>query len=241
MCARDGEAMDEQQRVAAMADWYLTEQLDFDKRLIRFRFETLRPYLKGSDGLELGPAEGQMTRLLLDYFASLTVVDGSSALLAQIPDSGSLTKVHSLFEDFVPDRTFTTIVMEHILEHVDRPVDLLKRARSWLAPAGRLLAGVPNGHSIHRLVAVKMGLLTDPCELNPRDRALGHRRVYTPETFKADIEAAGLRIVTRGGVFFKPLSNQQIESHWTEEMVRGFYELGNDFPDLAAELYAVCE
>jgi trans-aconitate methyltransferase len=233
--------MDEQQRVASVADWYLTNQLDFDKRLIRFRFETLRPHLTGGEGLELGPAEGQMTRLLLDHFTTLTVVDGSSALLAQIPESSRLIKVHALFEEFVPDRAFTTIVMEHILEHVDRPVDILKRARTWLAPGGRLLAGVPNGHSIHRLAAVKMGLLSEPCELNVRDRTLGHRRVYTPDTFKADLEAAGLRVVTRGGVFFKPLSNQQIENHWTEEMIRGFYELGNDFPELAAELYAVCE
>jgi trans-aconitate methyltransferase len=233
--------MDEQQRVASVADWYLTEQLDFDKRLIRFRFETLRPHLTGAEGLELGPAEGEMTRLLLDRFTSLTVVDGSSALLAKIPESSKLIKVHALFEDFVADRAFTTIVMEHILEHVDRPVDLLKRARTWLAPGGRLLAGVPNGHSIHRLVAVKMGLLSHPCELNARDLTLGHRRVYTPDSFKADLEAAGLRVMTRGGVFFKPLSNQQIESHWTDEMIRGFYELGRDFPDFAAELYAVCE
>ena len=50
--------------------------------------------------------------------------------------------------------------------------------------------GVPNGHSIHRLVAVKMGLLKDPCELNQRDKSLGHRRIYTPETLRKDIEAA---------------------------------------------------
>jgi hypothetical protein len=44
-----------------------------------------------------------------------------------------------------------------------------------------------------------------------------------------------------GGVFFKPLTNQQIQDHWTEEMIQGFYELGKDFPEYAAELYAVCE
>ena len=165
--------MDEQQRVASIADWYLTDQLDFDKQLIRLRFETLRPHLKGSDGLELGPADGQMTQLLLNHFAHLTVVDGSSELLACIPESASLIKVQSLFEQYAPHGAFTTIVMEHVLEHVDRPIDLLKRARSWLAPGGRILAGVPNGHSIDRLVAVKMGLLSEPCELNARDRTLG--------------------------------------------------------------------
>lgn len=233
--------MDEHDRVASLSAWYLNEQLGFDKQLIGFRYETLRPHLKGPDGLELGPAEGQMTRLLLEDFSSLTVVDGASDLLASIPDSESLTKVQSLFEEYQPGRTFDTIVMEHVLEHVERPIELLRRARSWLSPGGRILAGVPNGHSIHRLVAVKMGLLPDSCALNDRDRALGHRRVYTAPALRTDIEAAGLRIIHSGGVFFKPLSNQQIETHWNDEMIRGFYELGKDFPDLAAELYAVCE
>jgi hypothetical protein len=44
-----------------------------------------------------------------------------------------------------------------------------------------------------------------------------------------------------GGVFFKPLSNQQIQEQWSEAMIQGFYELGKDFPSHAAELYAVCE
>jgi hypothetical protein len=43
-----------------------------------------------------------------------------------------------------------------------------------------------------------------------------------------------------GGVFFKPLSNGQIEEHWSKEMIQGFYELGKDFPGLSAEIYAVC-
>lgn len=232
---------EERKRVSDASEWYLKEQLDFDKRLIRFRYQTLKPFLLGPEGLELGPAEGEMTRFLVQDFARLTVVDGAGELLACIPDEPSLIKVHALFEEYVPDRQFNTIVMEHILEHVEQPVALLQRVKGWLGPGGRLLAGVPNGHSIHRLVAVKMGLLKEPCELNQRDLALGHRRVYTPQTLRHDLETAGLHVAEMGGVFFKPLSNQQIQDHWTEEMVQGFYELGKDFPAYAAELYAVCE
>jgi 2-polyprenyl-3-methyl-5-hydroxy-6-metoxy-1,4-benzoquinol methylase len=235
------EEKSEKQRVNAKAQWYLNEQLDFDRRLIRFRYQTLQPYLSGPDGLDLGPAEGMMTPLLLPHFQRLTIVDGAKDLLNRIPDAPDLEKVHSLFEDYEPGRHFDTIVMEHILEHVDDPVSLLRRAKSWLKPSGKLLAGVPNGLSIHRLAAVKMGWLSQPCALNDRDHALGHRRVYTHETFRSDLEAAGLRVVVQGGVFFKPLSNQQIQDHWTEEMIQGFYELGKDFPQYAAELYAVCE
>jgi trans-aconitate methyltransferase len=233
--------MNEEARVESLSEWYLKEQLDFDKRLIRFRYQTLKPHLQGPAGLELGSAEGEMTRLLLGDFDHLTVVEGASELLAQIPPQPNLTKVHSLFEHFQPQHPFNTIIMEHILEHVDQPTALLKQAKEWLAPGGTVLLGVPNGHSIHRLVAVKMGLLQHPCQFNARDLALGHRRVYTSASLRIDIETAGLSVVMLGGVFFKPLSNKQIEDHWSEEMIQGFYQLGHDFPEHAAELYAVCK
>lgn len=231
---------DEHERVASLSDWYLSEQLDFDKRLIRFRYQTIKPRLVGPRGLELGPAEGEMTALLVDDFEQLTIVEGSADLLEKISPRPNLVKVHSLFEEFEPTQSFDSIVLEHILEHVEDPVGLMARVRTWLSPTGKLFLGVPNGHSIHRLVAVKMGLLEHPCQLNARDHALGHRRVYTPATFRADIERSGLRVVEMGGVYFKPLSNGQIQDHWTEEMIQGFYELGKDFPDLAAEIFAVC-
>ena len=231
----------EQKRIDNLADWYFSEQLDFDKQLIRFGYETLKPYIKGLEGLELGCSDGQMTQFLIHDFARLTVVDGSEKLLSSIPDAPNLIKVHSLFEDFQTDREFDTIIMAHILEHVEQSNVLLQKVKQWIAPTGKFLAIVPNAHSIHRLVAVKMGLLKNPYELNGRDHALGHRRVYTPETLRKDIETAGLCINKMGGIFFKPLANQQIQEHWTKEMIQGFYELGKDFPENAAEIYAVCE
>lgn len=230
----------EDERVSQLSSWYIQEQLDFDKRLIAFRYQSIKPFFKGRYALELGPADGQMTQFLLDDFEMLTVVDGSQELLNIIPDGNKLKKVHCLFEEFDPEVKFDVIIMEHILEHVDNPIELLRRVSGWLSDFGRIIVGVPNGNSIHRLVAVKMGLLSSPCELNERDHKLGHRRVYVRETLECDLFEAGLEVETIGGVYFKPLSNAQIEANWDESMINGFYELGKDFPDLAAELYAIC-
>lgn len=231
---------EEKNRLAELSRWYFKKQLDFDTRLIYYRYITLKSHFQGPEGLELGPADGQMTRFLLNDFKRLTVVEGSAELLAAIPDKPNLTKVHSLFEEFSPDRKFRTIIMEHILEHVEDPVNLLKMSLKWLDPSGKILIGVPNANSIHRLVAVKMGLLNNSRQLNERDFSLGHRRVYTRNTLKEDIEAAGLKILEMGGVFFKPLSNSQIEAHWSEEMIDGFYEIGKDFQENCAEIYTIC-
>lgn len=231
----------EASRVSALSGFYLNDQLDIDRELIRYRYATLKPFFRGRRCLEMGPADGWMTRNLVDDFPELTVLDGSKALLEAIPPAANLTKVHEMFETFSPNGRFDTIIMEHILEHVEDPVALLARARAWVEPGGVVLLGVPNANSLHRLAAVKMGLLGRPDELNDRDHALGHRRVYTPDTFLGDIHAAGLDLLEMGGVFLKPLSNGQIQDQWTRQMIDAFFELGKEFASNAAEIYAVCQ
>lgn len=227
-------------RVEQSATWYTTKQLDFDRRLVGFRFRAMLPYVEGPHILELGSGDGVMTAMLAEHFERVTVVEGSRHLLDAIPDRPNLSKVHSLFEDFRPEQPFDAIIMEHVLEHVEDPVGILRLAAPWLAPKGVIVVGVPNAHSFHRLVAVKMGLLPDVHALNARDHEVGHRRVYDWASLRADIETAGLQVVRMEGVFFKPLSNGQIDQHWTEEMIEGFFELGKDFPENAAEITAIC-
>jgi len=227
-------------RVDQAANWYTTKQLDFDRRLIGFRFRSMLPHVSGSNCLELGSGDGVMTAMLAEHFARVTVVEGARRLLDVIPERPNLTKVNSLFEEFRPAEPFDAIIMEHVLEHVEDPVAILRLATPWLTPEGVIVVGVPNASSFHRLAAVKMGLLGDVHELNARDHEVGHRRVYDWATLRRDIEAAGLSVAHMDGVFFKPLSNGQIDQHWTAQMIEGFYELGKDFPENAAEIIAIC-
>ena len=235
--------MDECKRLDEVANWY-SSRVGFDSRLIEYGFRTLSPFFRGRNCLELGPADGQMTRLLVEVFDNVTAVDGAQRyceILQQRVASPKLKVVCSLFEEFEPAEKFDTAIMTHVLEHVADPVQLFHRVSGWIRATGVIIVLVPNANSIHRLVAVKMGLLKHPWQLNERDRRLGHRRVYTLVELKAHIAAAGLKLLATGGNFFKPLTNRQIEEWWTEEMMDGFYELGKDFPEYAAEIYAVCQ
>lgn len=232
--------MNEYERLADASDFYKSEELELDRIVLAYRYKVIRPHLTGTSCLELGPAEGGMTKFLLDDFDRVTSVDGARELLDLIPDHPRLTKVHSLFETYVPSGRFDAIVMDHVLEHVEHPGELLRTAAGWLSPNGRIAVGVPNALSIHRLAAVKMGLLSSPYELNQRDLRVGHRRVYDPPDFKREIERAGLRVIHSGSVLLKPLAYQQMADSWTRPMIDAFLELGCEFPDIAAELHAVC-
>jgi 2-polyprenyl-3-methyl-5-hydroxy-6-metoxy-1,4-benzoquinol methylase len=169
-------------------------------------------------------------------------VDASEEyVLATRAKVSSKTRViQAFFEELEFDETFDTIVMGHILEHILDPVALLARAQQWLSPNSAILVIVPNAWSLHRLAAVEMGLLASPEQLNETDHRLGHRRVYTPETLRADIEKAGLVVGQTGGIFLKVLSNSQLENQWSPEMIEAYYKLGFRFPEYGAEIYAEC-
>lgn len=231
----------ETKRIEDIANWYLSDQLDIDKLLIKFRYESIKKYLTGINGLELGSAEGIMTQYLKNHFESLTIVEGSDILLSAVPDYDNVIKVHSLFENFKPQEKFDCIIIDHVLEHVEDPIFVLKLVKSWLSENGQIIVGVPNANSLHRLVAVKMGWLSHQCMLNDRDKIVGHRRVYTMEKFVNDIVDSGLAIIDKGGVFLKPLSNGQIEKNWSNELIQGYYELGKEYPEICAEIFVIAK
>lgn len=227
-------------RVEASAGFYAKSFLNFDYKLADYNFRSLKPYFKGQLALELGPSSGYMTRLLVEEFRELHVVEGSKSLLDQIPDYPNVIKHYSLFEDFQTVLKFDTIIMSHVLEHINEPASVLKKIATWLDPTGVFLVSVPNAKSIHRMVAVQMNLLTHEHELNSRDLQLGHYRVYDTESLADILVSCGFTILETGGVFLKPLSNSQIETSWTPEMLEGFYKVGRYFPEHCAEIFAIC-
>lgn len=207
---------------------------------IKYSYKIFSRHFRLGRTLEMGPAEGVMTELLVGHGHDLTIVEGSTKFSADIINLFPTVRVvNSLFEDFVPNSQFDNIIVGHVLEHVNDPVAILGLCRGWLAPNGRVLAAVPNSRSLHRQAAVLMGLLQFEEQLNEMDRHHGHRRVYSPEAFRRDFMRAGFDIDVFGGYWLKPLSNRQIEDNWTSDMLEAFMRLGERYPDIAGEIYIV--
>lgn len=208
---------------------------------IKYSFKVIQRHMVGESILELGSAEGVMTELLANTGKKLTLVEGSGlfcdSLRRRFPQA---TVTHSLFEEFQSNELFDNVILGHVLEHVEDPVDILSLAKQWLTPrSGRLFAAVPNARSLHRQAAVIMGLLRQEDALNEMDFHHGHRRVFNPEMFRNIFSQAGLKIEIFGGYWLKPISNAQIEASWTPEMVEAFMVLGERYPDIAGEIYVV--
>ena len=207
---------------------------------ILYSFSIFSRFLRKGRILELGPAEGLMTALLIQYDAGLTVVEGSSVFARQLAGKfPSIKIVESLFENAPINEKFDFIILGHVLEHVEDPIILLNKIKEWLSPQGKVMCAVPNARSVHRQAAVEMKLLPSIFSQSQKDKHHGHLRIYTPETFKADFYNAGYNIDAFGGYWLKPVSDAQIENSWNQEMLTAFLKLGESYPDIAAEIYII--
>ncbi len=219
----------------------------FDDSVRRYALRTFAPFLGDGPALELGCHEGGMTRLLLNRYSDVTVVDASSAVLAEARKSlsSAVQFRHGTFETIELPARFQDVFMINVLEHVDDAVLVLGRARSWLREGGRIFVLSPNANAPSRQIAVRMGLITHQQAVTEVEARNGHRRTYALDTFQRDLRMAGLSILHIGGLVFKGLANYQMDKAFAAGIIDdayldGCYEVGKVYPDLCASLYAVC-
>lgn len=199
-------------------------------------------YMIEGNVLELGPAEGIMTEILYKKWKDYTVVDGAEYYIKRIKERFCDIQTYScMFEEFEPQNQYDNIILGHVLEHVENPNKVIRLCKKWLKSNGRLLSAVPNSESIHRQIAVKMGLLDQTTSFSEKDVRHGHQRIYNYYSFAQEFINAGCEIIMRGGYWLKPLSDSLIEKDWNDEQIYAFLELGEKYPEIAGEIYVIAK
>jgi len=200
------------------------------------------PWVEGPDVLEMGVGDDEWTTGIIQRFGKTHIIDASKTLLDIAKDKygDTVTTYESLFEDFVPEKKFDTIVASFVLEHVEDPVFVLKNAMNWLKDNGKLIAIVPHADSLHRRLAVAMGMQQKTSDLGDTDRRMGHRRVYDIPSFEHDLTAAGYNIEEKKGFIIKLLP-QSLMTGFSDQLLQGFMQLSEHMPiDYASTIAFVC-
>ena len=202
-----------------------------DQKLISLLVGRAIPWMTGPEVLEMGSGDDQWTKRLIERFGYAHLVDGSRTLIetARKKYGARLTTYHSLFEECSPGKQFDTVLSSLVLEHVKDPVEVLAQAAGWLKPKGHLIVIVPNALSLHRRLAVAMGLARAADELGASDVRLGHRRVFTIERIEDALARAGLRVVREAGWLTKPLP-QAMMTEFSDALLDGLMKLGDELP-----------
>lgn len=221
---------------------------DFDYVVRRYMIRTLKPFFTNGKALELGCYEGETTKLYAEHFKDLTVLEIADSLIeiAKKKVPASVKFVHAAIETADLKPVYDSIFLVHTLEHLDKPVEALSRMRNWLSPMGRLFVVVPNADAASRQIAVKMGMIETNNSITEGEREHGHRSTYSLDTLENDVRKSGLKIESRGGIFFKPFANFQFDLLIKNKIIddgylEGCYALGMIYPELTASIYIVCK
>ncbi|MCA9669808.1 MAG: class I SAM-dependent methyltransferase [Myxococcales bacterium] len=147
-------------------------------------FDVITDYLGPGRLLDLGCATGYFLEKLgpnaQGYDVSRPNVDvcREKGLTANVVDLNTW--------DGSVDEKFDGVLLSHVLEHVDAPINLLRAINRALAPGGRLVLGLPTEHTLRR-IRYPYGY----------DRSVQHLYAFTYHNAKFLLDMAGFEVDLR--------------------------------------------
>ncbi len=220
---------------------------DFDV-MHSYMIKSFEPYFIDGNCLELGSFKGDFTKRLFPYFDDITCVEVSSEAINEAKSKiNNIKWVEGRFEDVKLPTKYDNIIITHVLEHIEKPIELLKKIKKeWLSDKGKLFIVVPNANSPSRQIAVKMGLIPQNTSITSSEKEHGHYITYTLDVLDSHASQAGLTVTNRSGIFFKTLANFQWDKLLktdiiSKEYLDGCYALGQQYPDLCSSIMLVCK
>lgn len=155
------------------------------QQLLRHEVRALWPYLAPPRRiLEIGCGTGDLLQLIREAGnPNVAGLEPREQAVARA-QARNLAVQRGRLEDFTAaQRCYDTILLQHVLEHLDAPVKALRRIAGFLKPGGVLILWLPNGASWAARVFGSAWIGYDP----PR-----HRSVFTPTTLGRALAQAGL-------------------------------------------------
>ena len=208
--------------------------------------EMVEKYSRFDSAIFMGLGEGSLLERIGPRFDEIVVVEASDLLIAQAQKRfaglGGVHLVNSYFENYEtpPKHKVSCILGNHVLEHLNDPVEVLRKSLGWLKADGISIFTVPNATSLHRRIGVEMGVLHTFNELSQQDKVVGHQQVYDRLSLRADVIAGGYAVIEEGGFNLKLVSQAQM-IEWPEVLHTAIYRVSRDCPsDLCSNLYVVC-
>lgn len=219
-------------------------QLEFRRRLVLEQIARYRP----ASLLEVGCG---MLPLFLDLDAAVdvTVVEPSAQFAEHARELASGWGAARVVEGFLESTEAPLqrgghdfIVVSSLLHEVERPECLLQALRGHCHENTVIHINVPNALSLHRLLAVEMGLIEDPFALSSTQQRMQQHSTFDLDSLVGLLESQGLEVLEKASYFIKPFTHAQMQvlcdsGFMTPSMLQGLAGLVRYLPDFGSEIY----
>jgi 2-polyprenyl-3-methyl-5-hydroxy-6-metoxy-1,4-benzoquinol methylase len=141
-----------------------------------------------------------------------------------------------------PEEPFDMVVVSCLLHEVDDPQALLAAVRRMCGSDTVIHLNVPNARSLHRLLAVAMGLIERPDAHSQTQATMQQRAIYHLASLEDELSAAGFVVREHGSLFVKPFTHAQMQQlvdqkFMTPTMLDGLDRLAETLPELGSEIW----
>ena len=163
-------------------------------------------------------------------------------------ENKNVTCIKGFFEeeaDRLCETSFDMVICSSLLHEVKQPEKLLNAIKKVCNSKTVIHINVPNMFSIHRLLGVEMGIISDIFEASDCNRQFQQNTNFDIAKLKTMMETNGLKVIEEGSFFVKPFSHKQmedmVEKHIIDETVLdGLYKLTEYMPQFGSEIYVNC-
>ena len=137
---------------------------------------------------------------------------------------------------------FDFILLSGLLHEVESPEQVLAAVHPHCREDTVVQAIVPNAKSLHRVLALEMGLISSLYSLSPMQNALQQHRTFDLERLTSLMAQGGFSVFDSGSFFIKPFTHAQMDALMasgvvTQQMLDGFYALGRHLPGFGSEIF----
>lgn len=179
----------------------------------------------------------------------ITVVEPARAFAHNARNLASGRERVQILEGFIESLElehveFDMIILSCVLHEVPDPAAMLAAVRECCGPSTTLHVNVPNARSLHRLLAVAMGLIPDPSQQSETQRRMQQRDMsYDAQSLRSELVSSGFRVVEEGSLFIKPFTHGQMQQlvdcgFMTRDKLDGLDKLVEWLPDFGSEIWA---
>ena len=137
---------------------------------------------------------------------------------------------------------FDLVIASALIQEIPDPTRFLAALATVVRPGGWLYLDASNAGSLHRRMAVEMGLLERLDTPTARALRMQRRAVYDLPHLVQEVEEAGFRVERTGGILLKPFEHVRMERALDTGVIEpahldAFARLGEQYPDLASEIW----
>ena len=189
--------------------------------------------------------------LAIESFSQLTIIEPSTDFFEKALSAKTtfleknIELINSTLEASLPEiagRPFDFILVASLLHEIEDCNKFLQTLHTISSLETVIHISVPNALSMHRLLALEMGIIDKLHDLSESNIRFQQARVFDINSLKAVVERNGFNVVGSGSYALKPFTHQQMQEMLdrkilTPQMLDGLYNMSRYFPNHGSEIY----